>query len=387
MSKSLCVWWFICLVLLLACDSRHASGPSSVETQNSIAGIVQRSNGQAAAGAHVSVYRASQIGGRPLAEGTTNANGAYSLAVPDARMYSVQIQDSGLCARALQEGTTDSTYSQTSVLAKPLHAWLILSPESDWPKDSTTVQLFGANQTWSWNSVQPLAWSVPASGIYALHLTSGAFQAEVVVNVRTEGDTIRIAPTKKPSVLLTNFDNNCTRSDLGFVLGSGWSFALEGGVPAERHLGGGEKYLCEKDSLRNQVLHVHWVPSTDYFWMDVGFGLGDSTNPMNLAKMDSVIFWAKGTGSLRLELITANIRMNQSNQYAEFPIFTLTANWFRYSFPVTELKFPIGSHADSLGITWLTSASKTNLLQWSSPDSVEFWIDEIRFSGTLLSDL
>ena len=134
----------------------------------------------------------------------------------------------------------------------------------------------------------------------------------------------------------------------------------------------------ESDSVHSKVFHGKYkLANDDYAWALVGTSF---EHYMNLASIDSIVFYAKGDGNIRLSL--ENYIDPSKNLKAATEWIPLSKTWKRISVNPAELC--VGSATEeSCFTTW--SAIKGGVKQFHIfvQDGTEFYIDDVTLYGAL----
>jgi hypothetical protein len=141
-----------------------------------------------------------------------------------------------------------------------------------------------------------------------------------------------------------------------------------------------------------------------YSFVNIEMHLGSQAAHYNLSNMDSLSFYAGGSGKLIIELIQQN-PTGVALQVVASKTISLDANWQPFSikpsdlnisvgwFPVdislykTELKearLPIYTKAPA---TWTEMGGMVTIVNFKGTGGTEFWLDQIRLHGVNLGDL
>jgi len=182
--------------------------------------------------------------------------------------------------------------------------------------------------------------------------------------------------------LLDDFEGAEPRTRLGALYGGGWWYGVSRG----------------EDSLRpqqNVVLDISgWYDSTQahsgrrsfHGRFDFGtdpqrYGLvGCMLGPLpdvtaDWSSVDSVELWARGTGTVRFEVVTMDA---SGGKHSFLKTFDPTASWSRFVIRSNELA-PLVT-----GESWAPSSGRALLLQFYVFDDGEFWLDDIRVHARAL---
>lgn len=135
----------------------------------------------------------------------------------------------------------------------------------------------------------------------------------------------------------------------------------------------------EYDSIRkSNLFHAKYkLANDDYAWALVGTSF---VHYMNLAAIDSVVFYAKGDGNIRLSL--ENYIDPSKNLKAATEWIKLSKDWTRISVNPAELC--VGSATDeSCFTTWSTIKGYVKQFHIFVQDGTEFYIDDVTLYGAL----
>ena len=135
----------------------------------------------------------------------------------------------------------------------------------------------------------------------------------------------------------------------------------------------------EYDSTRkSNLFHAKYkLANDDYAWALVGTSF---VHYMNLAAIDSVVFYAKGDGNIRLSL--ENYIDPSKNLKAATEWIKLSKDWTRISVNPAELC--VGSATDeSCFTTWSAIKGYVKQFHIFVQDGTEFYIDDVTLYGAL----
>lgn len=373
--------------LLTACSEKHAGGPSSVETQNSIAGIFTLPDGTPAAQAKVALFHADEQSSAPIASTITDSKGAFTFDVPDSNLYSVVATDNeNRSARILQQGKNEHSSNVPFSLAARPHLHVGLMTNAFGAHANVQLGILGTDIHLPWNTDTLISVTPPGPGTYIFTLSLNAEQREVAVTVNESSDTIWLNPNATPRFDLMNFEHSCNQSNLGLLLGESWNFVISGSGntqgPALNFMD-----LCTSDADHGQVAHASLSTSDMDPWLVLGTVFGDETKGVNLSSMDSLVFWARGTCSFSVGFITHDMIKLADYEYAKSPLLNLTEGWSRYTIPANDFQYPQSSDAAKLGLTWENSATRVHFLQWDISGTCDFWLDDVQLVGSTYPDL
>jgi len=117
-------------------------------------------------------------------------------------------------------------------------------------------------------------------------------------------------------------------------------------------------------------------------------GREDGTGRVDLSDLDSLSFWLKGSGRIRIAFASDYIHTQYASTQAYADLgykLQVPTEWTRISIPVDSLLAPVDSEPWSDGVRWSDVADAIDLLvigSWDdSGQTVEFSVDDIRFHG------
>ena len=97
----------------------------------------------------------------------------------------------------------------------------------------------------------------------------------------------------------------------------------------------------------------------------------------SLARVDSLVFWAKGTGAIQVRVKSRSGTDRSLVGHFQADI-VLTSSWTRYAFSPSQLTSPEG-------LDWRSSRARE--IQWTTRDATaDLWLDDIELAGVDLSD-
>jgi hypothetical protein len=184
--------------------------------------------------------------------------------------------------------------------------------------------------------------------------------------------------------LVDDFEGRESRTRLGLLIGGGWWYAVGAGVathPEESNFTAqifSSGYDTSAQHGGESSLHVKYLfdPNSTRRYGLVGFHLGivDGAS-IDLSGMDSLVFWAKGTGPVRVDLVG----LEGDAKHVFGKSVTPGSAWTRFALVPTDFVAIDG------GTSWMTASRRAIHIQFSVYSNTEFWLDDIRiFSKTVL---
>lgn len=363
---------------LLACSDRVAGGGSTgSEAGNAITATVVLSTGTPAAYAQSYLRPADYQAGDPIDERYTfssDKNGRVQLdSIPQGE-WVLEVQSAG--TGILYPISIHSKDTAIDLGIDTLHTHTILRGTVPTPvQPGTQVVVQGTHHFAVPNDQGLFSLDSLPAGTHVLKTTSPA--QTTTLNgyaFALPGSVNNIGPLSAETdyLMIEDFEDDNTIHRLGPLSGEGYWFA---NAHTEVMVTPDITTLLPKefDTIRNSnVMHFSVeVPATTFNpWSDRGFQIGRKDQAYDLSSVDSIVFWARGSGTLILALHDVN------PLYANDPLqrhFVLLPEWVRHSIPITAL----GSAPT--GVT-LTPKTVTSLSLIFTEDG-ELWIDDIQFIG------
>lgn len=252
---------------------------------------------------------------------------------------------------------------------------------------SSNVSLM-AEEDFVWVGVHGLDELVKTDGVGNYVLPSlPASDSLVVYFVRGDGSepfmqwpvkTSKKSASQKPSMLLYDFEEDNASWYMSVdTLWKGSTFYMNNGSNDATHL---LKNHLELDSTReSNVFHAKYhVAFNVYAWVLLGTQLKET---MNFAALDSVEFYAKGDGKIRLTI--ENWEDYEHGVKAASDWRSLKSGWTRYVFKPSELCFD-GEEKEDCKTTWNGVKSQVKQIHiFPSGDGSEFFVDDVKLYGVL----
>jgi len=113
-------------------------------------------------------------------------------------------------------------------------------------------------------------------------------------------------------------------------------------------------------------------------WALMGTRLGTTVH--RFSGMDSITFWARGNGSMRVALEDGRDPYNISKAWAVFD--TLTSSWKHYTVRPQDFIAP-----DAYNLGWLLVKNRINTFTVFGQNGSDFWITDIRIHGISPSEI
>lgn len=382
----------LCCAGMLGCGGQtESAGKGGIwdETENARVVLVQDSLGRAVANAQVrwrslESWLAVATGARTsfLDSGRTDGDGYLRVVLEDPTRWVFDVSTSqGQAAYTLWNAKVDSL----RLTVHPSLRWsgkLKLTGELP-----DSLFLAGTSQASAVDALGNFAFSDVAPGSYALvgYDRQWGWRLVEAIDVNALDVTANewIWP-EGDSVVLEDFSRADVANRFHIVHGLGWWFnytdSTSSASPADIADG---RVVGDSAWQGGASLHVRLQTSSQVAsrFALCGFDLEGSpiidTAAWNvrhdLSNLDSVTFWAKGSGVVQLKLLGGSAA---GSLFAMAPV-TLTENWTRYAVRVS----------DFTGTGWDELATRVSAVNFLAQENVDLWLDQIVFHGVVDRDV
>jgi hypothetical protein len=232
-----------------------------------------------------------------------------------------------------------------------------------------------------------------------------------------------LKPDTAKSVLLDDFNDGDNQSLLGKILTGGFWDAY-----SDAHLGGNARLVSPVNTApenyvqavknggepgRESAIEVvyrmgdrgnDWKPySLVHLDVNIGVSGNGSYTHYNLSRMDTLMFWAKGSGTLAVDLIqnqigiplwvTAGSSVTLTDRWQLFKIAAKDMTIGALEFPANPAQHRAALIASGLPpyaqkpATFEETGGKFRNIAFMGTGGTTFWIDDVRFHGIALDDL
>lgn len=366
----------------VACDSGRTAG-SSMETENSIAVLVQLADGTPAARMDVIVRPesylpgASELGSDSLYQlhFTTDEQGRVLLSDVPLGSYVVEARNDSLKGFAKISYATEEQDSLTVDVSKPTK----VSGRVGLPqlaRSSATVSVVGLDY-----QVQ-----MDSTGYFEFEaLPSGNVEIVAFVNDASE-DSLKVYGKIETDVGAQSGEDGLYLGDSAYVKTYFVLDDFENGVdkwaPAAS-MNAEVSLSSDSAGLVREGLAAHFVCKRDsaaeWDWALIGHELGGF---VDMSDLDSIVFWARGSEQSRLsfafDVFVNGDSVTSSENTKSWVHFSLDTAWTRYTVIPAEL-----DTADSNGgnVGWDAVKSRVTKLSIFGQMGTEVWVDDIEVFG------
>lgn len=386
------------LCLLLAalaagCADRVAGKGVASETTNGIeiSGVLRDTASRPVAGRLVELRDPLQD--RTLAESRTDAHGSWKLLAPKPARYLLRAQ--GDSVGAISWITVGVRDRQTAPPLNDSRLRVLRGRIASGPTDMAglVVRLPGSGRTGIVGSDSSFSISGVAEGWHLATLHDPRTDSTVGEATFSTWNTLAAHLPRDKRLRLDDFDGNEGESRLQPVLDGAWWGRWNDTsriADSSRTWAGLAGLYVDSTarlgrSLRVPMLVGDPLPGRPDLVRSAGLviklggveALDSASVWHSLARVDSIVFWAKGTGTIQLRVKSRSATTPHLSGHFQTE-FVLSSSWVRFAFAPGDLPSPEG-------LDWKTSRARE--LQWTTRDSVaDLWLDDIELPGVSISD-
>lgn len=354
--------------LLASCGTETTTAGGGGFGGETISGVVVGVSGRGVGGASVRLRASGSLDAAALSEGTTDGAGRFRLELPEGATFRLEV--------AGREGTdsvrtlADLDHGQSpgrllAVASTPRRVRLLDGSGSPLP---ATVGLYGLGRSLAADDSGFLDLSnLPAADLWMrATLPDGTmrdvFVPQGVEEVRAEAGW-----------LLDDFEGGSSRTRLGILTGGGWWYVASEGVDSTSS----RDIASMRDTLDRHggraSLHARFVfPETSPGYGLAGFHFGATERTLvDLSGFDSLEFWAKGSGPVRVEFVVDTVGGVASHAV----VLDLDSTWTRHVVTSGSLA-PIDA-----GRRWEVDSRRVRFLQFIVFRPTQFRLDDLRYFG------
>lgn len=378
-------------LFLADCSQDPSSGGGGFEGETVSFGGVVKHSGNRLAGASVD-FLDLRTNSR-LAWTATDAQGAFHLRLRPGSKGFLEIRsgDTAL-ARQLVDALPDAPMELDAPSPTTWRARLVRSGS---PVAGAVVRIVGSTdsvRSGSDGRIELLRSRNPVE--WAIVVLPDGTERELVLPAI--GDT-QLALPDQPSVLLDDFESGGTRSSLGHAVGSGWWFATTDSASGGASTALPQGVLADfrsahttSDAHDRTSVSVRFdvSQSTMVHYCQLGIVLADTSSWMDLSGVDSISFFAKGSGGFRLLFGTRTGTVPTLDPMGMTGVdLSIPSTWTRMVVRKSDILPETGSRADEQGVPWSEESRHVRTMVFFFKYSGAIQLDDIVFHGVARRDL
>jgi hypothetical protein len=333
-----------------------------------ITGLVVGVSGRGVSGAEVRLRESGSLESEALRVATTDGTGFFRVGLPAGNAFRLEVagQEGQDSVRALID--LENGHSPGRILAEAAPPRQVRLRDPSGIPVAAVLQAYGLGRsvTTDDSGLAVLAdWPVADLWVRAA-LPTGEVND---LFVPAHGGEVEVGA----GWLVDDFEGVQTRTRLGSLAGGGWWYVASEGVDSQstRDIAMTRDTLDSRRgraSLRAEFAFIS--PPSGYGL--VGFHFGPTqADPVDLSGLDSLVFWIKGRGSVRVEFVADTGGGVTSHAY----VLTPDTAWTRHAVTASSLA-PIDP-----GRSWAADSKRVRFLQFIVFQESEFRLDDLRYYG------
>lgn len=358
-----------CLAGLLAsCGTESTTAGGGGFGGETISGVVVGVSGRGVGGATVRLRASGSLESLALSQGTTDGAGRFRLELPEGATFRLEIagQEETDSVRALVD--LDHGQSPGRILAEAPPKRLVRLRDVSGNPSKAILRSYGLGRMVATDDSGTMDLSgFPAADLWMRATLPDGSSHDVFISA-TRSEVVL-----EPGWLVDDFEGGISRTRLGILAGGGWWYVATLGVDSQSS----RDIASMRDSMdwhegRTSLRAGFSFPTAGAGYGLVGFHFGPTEQtPVDLSGLDSVVFWAKGRGSVRVEFVADTVGGVTSHA----AVLPLDSTWTRHAVSAASLK-PIDT-----GRLWGVDAKRVRFLQFIVFESAEFRLDDLRYFG------
>lgn len=359
----------LCLLGLLgSCASESSVAGGGGFGGETLSGLVVGASGKGVADAAVRLRASGSLDATALREERTDSTGRFRIELPSGLALRLEVagRDGTDSVKALVD--LDPGQSPGRILAETSVPRTVQLRDALGATLPGRIQAYGLGRTLETDDsgrVDLSGW--PNADLWARVTARSGESRDLFVPAGAGGNL-----AVEPGWLLDDFEGAGTRTRLGLLTGGGWWYVASqsADTPSVRDIA---TMKGTSDAHAGSSLHAFFtLPEGGGGYGLVGFHFGvTEAQPVDLSGMDSLVFWAKGTGTVRVEFVADTGGGVTSHALVVQP----TANWQRFVVPASSLS-PVDA-----GRRWAVDSKRVRFLQFIVFDSADFRLDDLRYYG------
>lgn len=356
------------LGLLASCASEPTTAGGGGFGGETISGLVVGSSGKGITGASVRLRASSSLEASALRVAATDSTGFFRIGQPVGAAYRLEVagQEGKDSIRALIDLDHGQSPGRVLAVAPPPRHVRLRDPSGN--PVPAILQVYGLGRTVTTDD----------SGYADL---SGWPSADLWVRATLRNGDVR--DLFVPSIggelevgagwLVDDFEGGLNRTRLGSLIGGGWWYVASVGADSQAT----RDIALMRDTLDSHSgrtsLHANFTfTSAPSGYGLVGFHFGPTqADPVDLSGLDSLVFWIKGHGTVRVEFVVDTGGGVTSHAL----VLTQDSVWTRHAVVASALA-PIDA-----GRSWAVDSKRVRFLQFIVFLAAEFRLDDLRYFG------
>jgi hypothetical protein len=359
------------MLLLGACASEEMSAGGGGFGGETLSGVVVGTSGKGISDASVRLRASGSLDATALREGWTDSTGHFRLDLPSGIALRLEVagRDKSDSVRALVD--LDPGCAPGRILAEAPSSRALRLRDSSGRPVGATLKAYGLGRTLATDDsgrADLTGWPMADLWVRATLKNGDAHD----LFVPSAGGELKVGA----GWLVDDFEGNQSRTRLGSLIGGGWWYVAAQGTDSQTVRDIGSMRDSSDAHAGKASLHANFVfasKSSGYGLVGFHFGLTEA-DPVDLSGLDSLVFWAKGQGDVRVEFVADTGGGVASHALVVQPDST----WRRFAVAASALS-PVNS-----GRSWAVDSKRVRFLQFIVFQDADFRLDDLRYYGRAL---
>jgi hypothetical protein len=364
--------WLVALGLagsLAACGSDPDLAGGGGFGGETLTGLVVGASGRGLVGASLRLRASNSLEAKALREAATDSTGFFRMELPSGNAFRLEVagREGTDSVRALVD--LDHGQSPGRILAEaPLPREVRLRDPSGKPLRAV-LRAYGLGSSIATDdSGRALLPGWPSADLWVQADLGNAEIRDLFVPAA--GGDLEV----DAGWLIDDFEGGQSRTRLGTLIGGGWWYVASQGADSQAV----RDIALMKDSAdahggRGSLRAGFAFPAPAFSGYGlVGFHFGPTqADPVDLSGLDSLVFWMKGAGAIRIELVADT----GGGVTSHAVVLSADSAWTRHSVAASALA-PVDA-----GRSWAVDSKRIRFLQFIVFQTAEFRLDDLRFYG------
>lgn len=357
--------------LLASCASETSVAGGGGFGGETLSGVVVGASGKGVPGASVRLRASGSLDAAPLREGTTDGTGRFRLEMPAG--LALRLEVAGIEGTDSVKALLDLDPGQAPgrILADVPAGREVRVRDAQGNPVAATLLAYGLGRSVATDDSGRAAlagW--PNAGLWVRAAPKQGAAQDLFVPA--EGGDLELGT----GWLVDDFEGGESRTRLGSLTGGGWWYVASKGADSQTARDIASMRDTSDAHGGKASLHAGFAFSTDaprFGLVGFHFGLTEA-DPVDLSGLDSLEFWAKGRGAVRVEFVADT----GGGVTSHFHLVQLDTAWKRFCVPASSLQ-PLDA-----GRTWAKDFRRVRFLQFIVFQTADFRLDDLRYHGRTL---
>jgi hypothetical protein len=356
-------------VLFASCGKESPTAQGGGFGGETISGLVVGASGRGIGGAAVRLRESGSLDSKALREAATDSTGFFRVGRPAGQAFRLEVagREGTDSVRALID--LDPGQSPGRILAGTEVPRQVRLRDRFGKPVSALLQAYGLGRTAASDDsgyADLAGW--PSADLWARAVLPNGEANDLFIPAY--GGDIEVGA----GWLVDDFEGVQTRTRLGGLIGGGWWYIASQGADSQstRDIALMRDTLDSRSGSASLRAAFSFPPQAPSGYGLVGFHFGPTqADPVDLSGLDSLVFWIKGRGTVRVEFVADTGGGVTSHALVLAP----DSAWTRHSVTASALA-PIDA-----GRSWAVDSRRVRFLQFIVFQAAEFRLDDLRYYG------